>query len=143
MQCRGVAVAVIRAGRQGRWSIGAPTDGLGLHELVRQFAHAQHSARVDVVRLVRRRYATFYAALLERQSATLDGPGELDAETALTAELGNLLNAAPIWLEEGAVETIAEPLLRVLLGRSLIPRSDRIRRSPAGLQSAPLRRRVR
>ena len=96
-------------------------DGrLGLHELVRQFAHAQHSARVDVVRLVRRRYATFYAALLERQSAMLDGPGELDAETALTAELGNLLNAAPIWLEEGAVETIAEPLLRMLLGRSLI-----------------------
>jgi len=38
---------------------------------------------------VRRRYATFYAALLEPAGATLDGPGELDAETALTAELAS------------------------------------------------------
>ena len=96
-------------------------DGrLGLHELVRQFAGAQLAARSSLARGARRRYATYYAALIERCRALLDGPQDLEAEATLSAELANLLKAAPQWLEDKAsVESTAEPTLRMLIGRGL------------------------
>ena len=93
-------------------------DGrLELHELVRQFAQAQLASRAVASRLVRRRYAAFYAALLEQCRASLDGPHDLEAEATLSAELANLLNATPLWQKDQAIESTAEPMLRVLAGR--------------------------
>lgn len=96
-------------------------DGrLGLHELVRQFAGAQLAARSSLARGTRRRYASYYAALIERCRALLDGPQDLEAEATLSAELANLMKAAPQWLEDKAsVESTAEPTLRMLIGRGL------------------------
>jgi predicted ATPase/DNA-binding SARP family transcriptional activator len=95
-------------------------DGrLRLHELVRQFAQAQLVSRATAARLVRRRYATFYAALLERCRASLDGPQDLEAEATLSAELANLTHAQALWLEGQALDGTAEALLRVMMGRGL------------------------
>ena len=94
-------------------------DGrLGLHELVRQFAGAQLAARSSMAQGARRRYATYYAALIERCRALLDGPQDLEAEATLSAEVANLLKAAPQWLAgKTTLESTAEPTLRMLIGR--------------------------
>jgi predicted ATPase/DNA-binding SARP family transcriptional activator len=93
-------------------------DGrLGLHELVRQFAGAQLESRKVAARLVRRRHAGFYAALLERCRALLDGPNDVEAEATLSAEFANLTRAQDQWLEDRDVDASAEALLRVMMGR--------------------------
>ncbi|MGZ5155861.1 MAG: AfsR/SARP family transcriptional regulator [Caldimonas sp.] len=95
-------------------------DGrLGLHELVRQFAQAQLASRKVASRLVRQRYAGFFAALLERCRAALDGPHDLEAEATLSAERANLTHAQTFWIEDRTVEATAEALLRVMAGRGL------------------------
>lgn len=117
------------------------SDGrLGMHELVRQFAHAQRVAHADAARLIQHRYAGYFAALLERLYALLEGPGELDAEAALTPELPNLLRAAESWFDEDAVENVALPLLRLCMSRGLLRElsayADRLLANPDAVRPA-------
>ena len=98
-------------------------DGrFGLHELVRQFLRAHLVARAPAARQTQRRFAVHFAMQLGRLRAQLDGPDELDAEAVLTHELPNLLAASALWAQDGSdlVESTAEPMLRVLMGRGLI-----------------------
>ena len=97
-------------------------DGrLGLHELVRQFAAGQLASRGAAARVVRRRHAGFFAALLGRWRARIDGPEEIEASAALGAEMSNLMSAADLWLDRpgASIDQVAEAMLRLLIGRGL------------------------
>ncbi len=93
----------------------------GMHELVRQFLRAQLAVRAGAVREVERRFVGHYAAQLVRLRGLLDGPEELAAELILSQELPNLIAAEALWRDGHGelVETAAEPMLRVLMGRGL------------------------
>ena len=93
-------------------------DGrLGLHELVRQFLREVLGRDGDELRQVQRRHATFFADLLVRHRAGLDGARGLDAHVALTHDLANLKAAAPQWDLTTQADEVAEPWLNVLVGR--------------------------
>lgn len=95
-------------------------DGrLGLHELVRQFAAAQLASQPGEARAVRHRYAGFYADLLERCRSLLDGPQDVEAEAALSADLANLGKAQQLWFENQTIDASAEAWLRVMSGQGL------------------------
>jgi predicted ATPase/DNA-binding SARP family transcriptional activator len=94
-------------------------DGrLGLHELVRQFAR-ERLKELEAHRGAERRHATFFAALLERCRAQLDGANGTEATDTLTRELPNLMAAAEHWRVDVDGASIVEAWLRVLSGRSL------------------------
>ncbi len=98
-------------------------DGrLSLHPLVRQFLQAQLAARADATRQTTRRFIAHFAAQLGRLRAQLDGPAELDAEAVLGLELPNLIAAATMWGDQPGefLDRVAEPMLRVLVGRGLL-----------------------
>ena len=94
---------------------------LGLHPLVRQFASAQAARNAAAARLVQRRFAGFFADLLARGQARLDGPEEIEASAALKFELSNLLAAQQRWFESPAepADGVAEAMLRLLIGAGL------------------------
>jgi predicted ATPase/DNA-binding SARP family transcriptional activator len=94
---------------------------LSLHPLVRQFAAAQAAHSAAAARLVQRRFAGFFAQLLGRGRARLDGPEEIEASAALNIELSNLLAAQQRWFESPAepADGVAEPMLRLLIGTGL------------------------
>lgn len=97
-------------------------DGrLGLHELVRRFALAQLGQRRESARLARRRHGAWFAGLLARCAAQLDGPQAVEAGAELGADLANILHAAPHWAEDGVgPEAVSAPLVRVLLTRGRV-----------------------
>lgn len=72
-----------------------------MHEMVRQFAAANHAKRPDDLAIIQARHAAFYAKWVEQQGRELQSPRQKEALHALTADIDNVRAAWRYACEHG------------------------------------------
>jgi predicted ATPase/DNA-binding SARP family transcriptional activator len=106
-----------------------PDGRLTMHPVVRAFAAARLRERTDRADEVLHRHATWFLDRLERCRSRLDSPDEISAEDELNAERVEIARAVDHWVERGSreqLDRLAEPWLRLLVGRGAFREADRV-----------------